>query len=115
MAEVNYTKARHLPLAYDRIRFDFDQHVRIDQAFDLDHRRSWPDIPENIAMRPADLLPLIDVRHVDSGPDDIRERGAGFFQRVLDGLERLNRLFIGIALADQPGWRHRRCTGNLYR
>src|SRR5512142_2031274 len=99
----------------DRIGLDFDQHVRIDQAFDFDHGCNGPDVPEDFAVRAAYFLPLIDVGHVDACPNDVVERRACLLQRGFDGLEGLYGLRVGIALADQPGGRHCRRARYVYR
>src|SRR3954469_10864968 len=38
-----------------RVVLDLDQHVRIDQGGDLNHRRGRPHVAEHLAVRPADL------------------------------------------------------------
>lgn len=53
------------------ISLDLDQHVGIDQALDLHHRRRRPDGAEDLAVRAADVFPLRDVEHVDARAHDV--------------------------------------------
>jgi hypothetical protein len=52
-------------------------------------------------MGPADVLPLIDVHHVYARPDHIGKRGTSLLERRFNLLQRLNRLCIGIPLANE--------------
>jgi len=87
--------------AFTYAGINVDQHVRIDQALHLHHRRGRSNGPEHFTVRTAHFLPLIDVRHIDARPHHIGERSAGLLERGFDRFECLNRLGIGIPLADQ--------------
>src|ERR1041384_5287223 len=47
--------------ADDGFGFDLDQHLRIDEAADLDHAGGRADGSEELTVHPADLLPAGDV------------------------------------------------------
>lgn len=51
-------------------------------------------------MGVTDRFPVLDVRDVQSRPDDVGEFGIGIVQRTLDVSQRLLRLPYGIANAD---------------
>src|SRR5207249_11069325 len=52
----------------DRFRLALDEHLGRDQPLHPDHARRRTDGAERLTVRPADLLPVIDVDHVDPGP-----------------------------------------------
>src|SRR5690349_18501631 len=76
------------------VRLDFHQNLRRNEALDLDHARGRANVLEELTMRPADLLPLVDVYNVHPGPHHIPQGRPQLQQRRLDVLERLNRLGI---------------------
>ena len=86
--------------ADDRIGLDLDQHVRVDERRDLDHRRRRTDRSEDLAMRSADRFPLGDVGDVHARAHDVADRRAGLVQRAHDVGERLASLRVGVANAD---------------
>src|SRR6185436_2934516 len=88
-------------LAHDRVRFDLDEHRRIDQAADLDHASRRADVAEELAVRAADLLPFGDVRDVHARADDVLPRRTGALERRLDVAQRLDRLRVRVAGADE--------------
>jgi hypothetical protein len=48
-----------------RVGLDLYEHLRRDQPRHLDHAGRRTYLPEHLAVRPPDLLPAIDIRHVD--------------------------------------------------
>ena len=84
----------------DRVRLDLDQHRRIDEPRDLDHRARGPDRAEDLAVRAADRLPLRDVGHVDARAHDVADAGARLRERRGDVGERLARLRVRVAVPD---------------
>src|SRR3954463_5053354 len=45
-------------LVEDRVGLDLDQHRRVHETADPDHRAGGPDLVEHLAVRAADLLPV---------------------------------------------------------
>src|SRR5579875_1226748 len=82
------------------IGLDLNQHFRGDEPADLDHAGRRANVFEEFTMRPADLLPLVDVHNVHPGPYHILQCRSQLFQCCLDVLEGTNRLCIRIAFAD---------------
>ena len=81
------------PLTHNRIRFDFDQHPRIDQRPDFDHARRWSNGTEDRAVRSADRFPVArDVDDEHARPDDVGQCTARLFDGGGDVGERLTRL-----------------------
>src|SRR5581483_1798976 len=84
----------------NRVGLDLDEHVVVDQAADLDHRRGGPDLAEDLAVRRAVFLPQRDVGDEHARAHDVFQRRAERLQRLLDVADRLQRLRLGIADAD---------------
>src|SRR6185436_10263222 len=84
---------------HDRLRLDLHQHVGIDEARHLHHAGGRTDRPEELAVRPADLLPARDVRDVHPRPHDVRQAGPRLAQRALDVAKGLQGLGVGVPLA----------------
>jgi len=59
--------------------------------------RYGANVAEDLAVRPAHLFPVVDLRHEHSRPHDIRQSGSHAAERSLDVLQRLNCLGVGIA------------------
>ena len=78
-----------------RLRLDLDLPARVEQATDHEHRARRPDLGKDLAVRASDFLPVVRLRQVDPGPDDIREARAGFGERVADDLEAELCLLVG--------------------
>ena len=57
-------------------------------------------LPKGAAMRTSVLLPLLDVGHEHPRTHDVLERGVESFQRAFDVAQRLHRLHVGVAHAD---------------
>jgi hypothetical protein len=55
----------------NRFGFDLHQDFRRDQPFDFDHARRRPDVLEALSVGAANLLPFINVDHVDPRSDDV--------------------------------------------
>jgi hypothetical protein len=66
-------------------------------------------------MRPADLLPVIDIDDVHAGSDDIRKRRSGRVQGPIDVVEDLDGLGVGITDTDNLSVGSRRGrAGDVY-
>ena len=52
-------------------------------------------------MRLADFFPIIDICHVDTGPDHIVHGGSGTSQHSVDIVQALHGLGVWVADADQ--------------
>jgi len=99
-----------------RIRLDLDEHVGIHQRPDLHHRARRPDVAEHLAVRPAHLLPVADVGHVDAGTHHVAQPGPRALERPLDVVQCLHRLRVGVAPADDPaGFVGRRGAGHRHQ
>ena len=55
-----------------RIRFDFNEHARVDQSANLYHGRRGHDVAESLFVCTPDFLPLIDVGHEHAGAHNVR-------------------------------------------
>src|SRR5262245_10463843 len=82
------------------IRLDLDQHRGLDQPPHLDHRGRGTDDAEELAVRLADLLPIVDVRDVDARTHHVTDTGAGLLQSGVDVVERLDGLCVRVARTD---------------
>jgi hypothetical protein len=91
-----------LGVADNRVGFDLDQHVAINQSRHFDHTRRRADSAEDFAVRPADVLPITNIGHVDARPYDVFQPRASLFQRTGHVLQRLDCLRIRVASADNP-------------
>ena len=94
----------------NRVGFDLDQHLRRHQPADLDQRAGGPYVAEDLAVGPADLLPVVDIDDVDSRSHDVLQSGSRALEGRRDVAQSLLRLFVGIgAFADnsplRPGGR----------
>src|SRR4051794_12568480 len=78
-----------------RVGLDLDHHPRLEQRGHLDERGRRADVPEDLAMRPADLLPARGVGHVDPRAHHVGRRRAGLLERGDQHLERAPRLVVG--------------------
>ena len=87
-------------LSNDRVSFDLNKHVAVDEPRHFDHAGGRADRPEDLAVRLADMFPIADVGHVDARADDILEARASFFERRLNILEHLDCLGVRVAVAD---------------
>jgi len=87
-------------LLHNCLRFNFNEHLRRNQPFYLDHDGGGPNLPKEFPMSAADLLPLINVGEVHPRLHDILERCSGPLKRCLDVAERLRCLRIGITHSD---------------
>lgn len=57
-----------------RISFDLDQHLGINEAPDLEHRRRRQNVPEELAMGSCNGLPVVgDVNDIGAGAYDVFE------------------------------------------
>ena len=72
---------RHGVSLDEGVGLDLDQHARVDQAADLDHRGRRADVGEDLAVGAADLLPAGDV-------GDVHARAHHVVQARADALER---------------------------
>ncbi len=88
----------------NRVRFDFDQHVAVDEPRHLDHAGRWADRPEDFAVCFADVLPIANIGHVDTRTDDVFETRADFLERRLNIFEHLHRLGVRVTLADNTAF-----------
>lgn len=86
-----------MSLGDERVDFNFDQMVRVDELADLDHRCSRVDVGEELAVGSSEFFPAADVGHVHSSPDDILETCSEFFQGGVDLVQDVNGLPIRIA------------------
>src|SRR5882762_9436085 len=93
---------------HDRVRLNLHEHFRRNQLAHFHHARRWPDLSEKFSMRPANLFPFGDVRHINSRPHNVFEARACFDERRLDVLDRLHRLRAQIVRADDLSIRSRR-------
>src|SRR5579859_7728298 len=85
----------------NRLCLNLNQHVGIDEAFDLDHAGGGANFSEELAVRFADLLPVsFNVEDVDARAHHVFEAGPGSLQRGLDVFEGLEGLRVGVADAD---------------
>ena len=60
---------------HDGVRFDFDQHVRIDEAAHFDNRGRRGVLSEHLLMRPAEFLPSLDIGNEHPGAYYMPELG----------------------------------------
>jgi hypothetical protein len=88
------------PGSDDRFGFDFDEHVGVDQAANLDHDCGGANVAKHFAVRAADLLPIGDAGDVHARAHYVVQRSAGALQGAGDVFENLPRLPPGIAFAD---------------
>jgi hypothetical protein len=51
-------------IGHNSVRLDLDENFGRDQAADLDHAGGWADVPEEFAVCPPHLVPLVDVDNV---------------------------------------------------
>jgi rhomboid family GlyGly-CTERM serine protease len=75
-----------------RIRFDFDQRIRVDQPRDFDDGGGGPDVGEDFPVHARHLLPAFDIGHVHPRADDVLEMSAQRFDGGGDDLQRPPRL-----------------------
>src|SRR5258706_14629257 len=81
----------------DGCGFDLDQQFHADQGLDLDHGGDGLDILEELAMRPANVLPARDVGHEQACAHHVFERGSGFLQGLFDLAPCQAGLFVGVS------------------
>src|SRR5215203_4827993 len=79
------------------VGFDLDQDLGSYEAADLDHARGGTDFAEALAVGRPDLLPVLDVDHVDPGPDHVGEISTDSLERHLDVVYGLDGLRVRIA------------------
>src|SRR5215471_20741855 len=79
------------------VRFDFDQHLRIDERLDLDHRGSGLVGPEEFAVSSPVIRPPRDVGDEHPGSHHVFSARAELAERALDELEASQRLGVSIS------------------
>src|SRR5262249_32405356 len=99
--------ASHAPgsllFAHDGFRLDLDEHRGVDEAAHLDHRGRRTGLPQDLAVRATDLLPVTrDVDDVHARADDVRHPRTGPGEGRIDVLERLDGLGVGVAGTYDP-------------
>src|SRR5450755_5039567 len=86
-----------------RFGFDFDEHHWVDQALDLYESRRGPYVVEELTVRAADFLPILDVGHEDARAKYVLDPAARAFERPRDVAQTLRRLQRGITgRGDRP-------------
>src|SRR5205085_1494464 len=83
----------------DSVRFDFDEEPRVEQAGDDEHCARGPNLAEDLAVRTADLLPVIGRSAVDAGANHVLGPRAELRERLEDDPEAPARPRV------RPGWR----------
>jgi len=58
----------------DRVGFDLDEPIGVDEATHHDQRAGRTYVPEELAMHFGHLLPVVDSGQVDPGANDVRQR-----------------------------------------
>src|SRR5579859_1535825 len=82
----------------NRLCLNLNQHVGIDEAFDLDHAGGGANFAEELAVRFADLLPVsFYVEDVDARAYHILQAGLGTLQRGLDVFKGLYGLSVRVS------------------
>src|SRR5215471_8257650 len=79
------------------VRFDFDQHLRIDERLHLDHRGGGLVRPEESGVGPPVIRPARNVGDEHSGPNHVFSARAELAEGALDQLEAPPRLRIRVA------------------
>src|SRR5215467_4272312 len=79
------------------VRFDFDQHLRIDECFHLDHRGGGLIGPEESGVGSPVLRPPRNVGDEHPGPHHVFSARAELRERALDQLKASPRLGVGIS------------------
>ena len=71
----------------DRISFDLNEPIGIDEANYLDKCAGRADVTEELPVDLSDLMPVIDSGEVDPGANDVRQRGPRFFKGSPDDFD----------------------------
>src|SRR5579885_2659475 len=87
-------------LINDGIGLDLDEHHRVDQAADFHHCGGRANRAKELAVRLANLFPVVDVAHINARAHDIVEAGARAFEDGFDVAQGLYGLGVGVARAD---------------
>jgi len=72
------------------IGLDFNKDLRRDQAAYLDYAGCRADVGKEFAMRAAYFFPVVDIRDIDSSPNDMSQSCSGPRQREFDILQDLD-------------------------
>src|SRR5688572_24440500 len=97
-----------------RLSFDLHQHVRIDQAADLEHGRRWAHLREELAVRAPDLFPIGYARDENPCTHHFFHSRACADERVRYVLKRLQGLLIWISDSNDFALRVGCCrSGNI--
>ena len=83
-----------------RFCFNLNQHARIDQRANFDHRSARANVSEEFTMRTSVILPAADISDKHPGTDDIAQRPTCLSQRALDIADTLGCLLIRIVNTD---------------
>jgi hypothetical protein len=70
----------------DRVGLDLDEKPRVEQTTNHKHRAGWPDLPEELSVCTADLLPVAGRGYVDAGANDVLGPSVEFSERRDDDL-----------------------------
>src|SRR3989442_9357944 len=94
----------------DGVGFDCDEGLGVDEAAHFDQSCGRTDSVEELRVRPAHLLPILDVRKEDARPHDILESRARLSERRLDLAEDVEGLAVRVSGKDDLPLRIR-CGG----